>query len=85
VDATPSTFLALFLGFTINDQWGAFVESYNYFTRQTNCTEVECNLDAGFTYMPHHRVQLDVYASINCQDPAMYSNVGLGVAWLINP
>lgn len=85
VDATPSTFLALCLGFNINDQWGAFVESYNYFTRQTNCTEVECNLDAGFTYMPHHRIQLDLYASINCQDPAMYSNVGLGVAWLINP
>ncbi len=85
VDAAPSTFLALCLGFNINDQWGAFVESYNYFTRQTNYIEIECNLDAGFTYMPHHRVQLDVYASINCQDPAKYSNVGLGVAWLINP
>lgn len=85
VDATPSTFLALCLGFTINDQWGAFVESYNYFTRLSTYTEADWNLDAGFTYMPHHRVQLDVYASINCQDPAIYSNVGLGVAWLINP
>ena len=85
VDATPSTFLALCLGFTINDQWGAFVESFNYFTRLSTHTEADWNLDAGFTYMPHHRVQLDVYASINCQDPAMYSNVGLGVAWLINP
>ena len=85
VDATPSTFLALCLGFTINDQWGAFLESYNYFTRLNSHTEADWNLDAGFTYMPHHRVQLDVYASINCQDPAMYSNVGLGVAWLINP
>ena len=85
VDATPSTFLALCLGFTINDQWGAFVESYNYFTRLNSDTEADWNIDAGFTYMPHHCVQLDVYASINCQDPAMYSNVGLGVAWLINP
>ena len=85
VDATPSTFVALCLGFAMGEQWGAFVESYNYFTRLSTGTEAEWNLDAGFTYMPHHRVQLDVYASINCQDPAMYSNVGLGVAWLINP
>ena len=85
VDATPSTFVALCLGFAMGEQWGAFVESYNYFTRLSTGTEAEWNLDAGFTYMPHRRVQLDVYASINCQDPAMYSNVGLGVAWLINP
>ena len=85
VDATPSTFVALCLGFAMGEQWGAFVESYNYFTRLSTGTEAEWNLDAGFTYMPHHRVQLDVYASINCQEPAMYSNVGLGVAWLINP
>ena len=85
VDATPSTFVALCLGFAMGEQWGAFVESYNCFTRLSTGTEAEWNLDAGFTYMPHRRVQLDVYASINCQDPAMYSNVGLGVAWLINP
>jgi hypothetical protein len=85
VDATPSTFVALCLGFAMGEQWGAFVESYNYFTRLSTHTEADWNIDAGFTYMPHNRVQLDVYASINCQDPAMYSNVGLGVAWLINP
>jgi hypothetical protein len=85
MDSTPSTFVALCLGFAMGEQWGAFVESYNYFTRLSTGTEAEWNLDAGFTYMPHRRVQLDVYASINCQDPANYSNVGLGVAWLINP
>ena len=85
VDATPSTFVALCLSFAMGEQWGAFVESYNYFTRLSTGTEAEWNLDAGFTYMPHRRVQLDVYASINCQAPVMYSNVGVGVAWLINP
>ena len=47
VDATPSTFLALCLGFTINDQWGAFLESYNYFTRLNSHTEADWNVDAG--------------------------------------
>ena len=85
VDAVPSTFVALCVGFVMGEQWGAFVESYNYFTRLHTHTEADWNLDAGFTYMPHHRVQLDVYASINCQNPQLYSNVGVGIAWLIHP
>lgn len=82
-DATPATFLALCLGFGITDEFGAFVESYNYFTRYTPTTAVECNLDFGLTYLVHPAVQLDLYASFNCQDPANYANVGLGVAWMI--
>lgn len=86
-DAIPATFLAVCLGFGITDNLGAFLESYNYFTRydlSTGKTAVETNLDFGFNYIVHPRIQLDLYASFNCQDPKSYSNIGLGIAWLIN-
>ena len=81
----PSTFLALCLGFNITDNFGAFLESYNYFTRHgKRNTEVECNLDFGFNYTVHPRVQLDLYGMFNCQNPRNFNGIGLGVAWLIN-
>ena len=86
-DATPATFLAVCLGFGITDNFGAFLESYNYLTRydlSTGQTAVDANLDFGFNYVVHPRVQLDLYASFNCQNPKSYSNIGLGIAWLIN-
>jgi hypothetical protein len=86
-DAIPATFLAICLGFGITDNFGAFLESYNYFTRydlSTGKTAVDANLDFGFNYIVHPRIQLDLYASFNCQDPKSYSNIGLGIAWLIN-
>lgn len=86
-DAIPATFLAICFGFGITDNFGAFLESYNYFTRydlSTGKTAVDANLDFGFNYVVHPRVQLDLYASFNCQDPKSYSNIGLGIAWLIN-
>lgn len=86
-DAIPATFLAICLGFGITDNFGAFLESYNYFTRydlSTGKTAVDANLDFGFNYIVHPRVQLDLYTSFNCQNPKSYSNIGLGIAWLIN-
>ena len=81
----PSTFLALCLGFNITENFGAFLESYNYFTRHgKRNTEVECNLDFGFNYTVHPRVQLDLYGMFNCQNPRNFNGIGLGVAWLIN-
>ncbi len=81
----PSTFLALCLGFNISDRFGAFVESYNYFTRYgKRNTGAECDLDFGFTCLVHPRVQLDLYGMFNCQDPRNFNGIGLGVAWLIN-
>ncbi|MCR4965568.1 MAG: transporter [Bacteroidales bacterium] len=81
----PATFLALCLGFNITDNLGAFVESYNYLTRYgKGNTVAECDLDFGFSYTVHPRVQLDLYGMFNCQDPRSYNGLGLGVAWLIN-
>lgn len=83
--AIPATFLGLCLGFNITDNLGAYIESYNYFTKYgMNNTEAECNLDFGFSYQVHPRVQLDIYSAFNCQDPKSYNCVGLGVAWMIH-
>lgn len=87
VDATPATFFAVCLGFGITDNLGAFLESYNYFSRydlNNGKTAVDANLDFGFNYIVHPRVQLDLYASFNCKNPKLYSNLGFGIAWLIN-
>ena len=85
VTAIPATFLGVCLGFSITDNLGAFVESYNYFTKYSmKNTKVECNLDFGFSYTVHPRVQLDLYSAFNCQDPKSFNCIGLGVAWLIN-
>lgn len=85
VTATPATFLGVCLGFNITDNFGAFVESYNYFTKHAvHNTEAECNLDFGFSYVVHPKVQLDLYGGFNCQNPKTMGFVGLGVAWMIN-
>jgi len=84
LSAKPATFLALCLGFNITDNIGAFVESYNYFTDYGSNFAAECNIDAGFNFMVHPRVQLDVYGAFNARDPVSQSNVGLGIAWLIH-
>ena len=83
-ETKPWTFLALCLGFSITDHIGAFVESYNYITDYGKHFSIDCGLDAGFNFMVHDRVQLDVYGGFNARDPKASSYVGLGVAWLIH-
>lgn len=81
----PATFLAVCLGFNITDDLGAFVESYNYFTKYgIGNTVADPNIDFGFNWMVHQKVQLDLYAGFSCLSPQDFSMVGLGVAWLIN-
>ena len=83
--AIPATFLGVCLGFNITDDLGAFVESYNYFTKYgLGTTEADPNLDFGFNWLVHERVQLDIYAGFSCLSPKDFSMVGLGVSWLIN-
>ena len=85
VNATPATFLGVCLGFNVTDDLGLFVESYNYFTKYAmRNTEAECDLDFGLSYVVHPKVQLDLYAGFNCQNPRTMSFVGLGVAWMMN-
>ena len=85
VTAIPATFLGVCLGFNITDNLGAFVESYNYFTKYgIGNTDADPNIDFGFNWMVHPKVQLDIYAGFSCLNPKDFSMVGMGVAWLIN-
>ena len=77
----PSTFVAVCFGFCVTDNFGVFVESYNSFTRwQTP----ECSFDFGFNWLVHRRVQLDMAANLNFNEIKNYTNISLGVSWLIN-
>lgn len=77
---TPSAFVALCLGFSINDNLGCFAESYNNFARYGN----SYGLDFGFNYMVSERVQLDLAANIDACNPAECWAVSFGFAWQIN-
>ena len=80
VSPSPAAFLALCLGYSINDDLGCFVESYNYLAKAGNqyCT------DFGFNYMVAPKVQLDLAANLDLCDPANCWAVSFGVAWQIN-
>ena len=77
---TPSAFVALCLGFSINDKLGCFAESYNNFARYGNFY----GLDFGFNYMVAERLQLDLAANIDACNPAECWAVSFGFAWQIN-
>ena len=77
---SPSTFLALCLGYSITDDLGCFVESYNSLSSSGNAY---C-ADFGLNYMLGRKVQLDVAANLDLCDPAHCWAVSLGVAWQIN-
>ena len=77
---TPSAFVALCLGFSINERLGCFAESYNNFARYGNFY----GLDFGFNYMVSERVQLDLAANIDARNPIECWSVSAGFAWQIN-
>ena len=87
----PDIFVSLSLNFQPTEQWGCFLENFNYFATSPNpVLDAKNNvfLDFGVTYKPHPRVQLDVNAGFNCYDsepalngPKNFAFVGLGIAW----
>lgn len=80
VSPSPTTFVALCLGFSATERLGGFVESYNYFNQFGNVYAV----DFGVNYMVGERVQLDLAANLNLCNPAQAWAVSFGVAWQIN-
>ncbi|MBQ6748368.1 MAG: transporter, partial [Paludibacteraceae bacterium] len=87
----PDVFASLSLNFQPTEQWGCFIENFNYFEFHPSAamnTVYNVFLDFGITYSPHPRVQLDVNAGFNCYDsepllcgPKNFAFVGLGIAW----
>jgi len=80
VTATPTTFLGLNLGFSITDDLGAYVETFNYLHPDGN----QYMTEIGFTFTPIPRLQLDVEADFDVQNMKDYFRVGCGIAWRIN-
>ena len=77
---SPVTFLAVGLGYSVTDDLGCFVESYNYLVEGGNAY---C-ADFGFNYMVSRKVQVDVAANLDLLDPSHCWAVSFGVAWQIN-
>lgn len=77
---SPATFLALGLAYSVTEDLGCFVESYNYLAKTGNAY---C-ADFGFNYMVARKVQVDVAANLNLCNPAQCWAVSFGVAWQIN-
>lgn len=80
VTATPTTFLGLNLGFSLTDDLGTYVETFNYLHPDGN----QYMTEIGFTFNPIPRLQLDVEADFDVQHLKDYFRVGCGIAWRIN-
>lgn len=78
--AAPVTFAALCLDFSITESTGAFLETYNYFSKGG---EPSFNLDFGFSWNVLDNLQLDLFSAINLNNISSYLNVGFGLVWLI--
>ena len=93
----PDIFAALGFNIELANKLGMYVEAFGIFdpdaVHEETCktyTHSDVNLNFGFTYAVHPRVQLDVYAGFNCynsdpqlSNPQNKSFVGFGVAWMI--
>ena len=79
--AAPQTFLALAFGFNINDNIGAFVETYNYLHPEG---EHQFMTEFGLTWMPIRCLQFDLECDLDFEHLGKYYAVGGGVAWMIN-
>ena len=77
---SPMAFVALCLGYSVTDDLGCFVESYNYLGRAGN----QFCADFGLNYMIARKVQLDVAANLDLCNPENCWAVSFGVAWQIN-
>jgi hypothetical protein len=75
------------VGYNVTEDFCVFAESFNYFGRSSldePKIDANVNIDVGFNYLIHPRVDIGMYAAINCQKPKDFSSVMFGVAWLIN-
>lgn len=80
LEAAPVTFAAICLDFSITESTGAFLESYNYFSKGE---KPSFNFDLGLSWNVLDNLQLDLFAAVNLNNISSYFNVGFGLAWLI--
>ncbi len=78
--ATPTTFLGLNLGFSLTDDIGAYVETFNYLHPEGNLYLSEI----GLIFTPSPTLQLDIEADLDVRHIKDFFRIGCGVAWMIN-
>ena len=76
-----ATYLGFGLYFTISEQIGSFVETYNYIYPEEGNQYLT---QFGFTWLVSRRVQLDIAADLDFQNLGKFYAISGGVAWLIN-
>lgn len=79
--ANATTFAAISLGYSVNDNIGVFIENYDYFHSEHKPVWMT---EFGVSWKVAQRVQLDLEGDLNLKSPGKNFAVGLGVAWLIN-
>jgi len=79
--AKPTTFLGLCLYFSSYDQFGTFVDFYNYLNSEKGNQYMS---EIGFTWLVSRRVQLDIEGDFDLQNFGKYYAIGCGVSWMIN-
>jgi hypothetical protein len=77
----PTTFLGLSFYFSLNDQLGLCVDTYNYLNKEEGNQYMG---ELGLYWQVSRRVQLDLEGDFDLQNLGKYYSVGCGVSWLIN-
>uniref|UniRef100_A0AB33J0L0 Uncharacterized protein n=1 Tax=Prevotella sp. GTC17253 TaxID=3236793 RepID=A0AB33J0L0_9BACT len=88
----PDLFFGLCLNFQPTDKLSFFLESYNLYNSQKqddwakpgHASHFNCMSEMGAAYMVSPRLQLNVYGDFNFNEPSKYTNLGIGLAWLLN-
>ena len=89
---SPDLFFGANLTYQPTDKWSFFVESYNRYNSKRQDDWAKPGHDSHFNFMSEvgvdykvsPRLHLNTYYDISFNEFSRYSNIGLGIAWLLN-
>ncbi len=89
---SPDLFFGANLTYQPTDKWSFFVESYNRYNSKRQDDWAKPGQDSHFNFMSEvgvdykvsPRLHLNTFYDISFNEFSRYSNIGLGIAWLIN-
>ena len=89
---SPDLFFGANLTYQPSEKWSFFVESYNRYNSKRQDNWAKPGQDSHFNFMSEvgvdykvsPRLHLNTFYDISFNEFSRYSNIGLGIAWLIN-
>ena len=89
---SPDLFFGANLTYQPSEKWSFFVESYNRYNSKRQDDWAKPGQDSHFNFMSEvgvdykvsPRLHLNTFYDISFNEFSRYSNIGLGIAWLIN-